>query len=64
MTITNHVRKIQNFADLLIENVDERKYRHAHHTIDAIESEARLAHEHIDNLQQSADCAARPAGGD
>lgn len=52
MTITNHVRNIQNFADLLIENVDDRKYRHAHNTIAAIESEARLAHEHVDHLQR------------
>lgn len=51
MTITNHIRNIQNFADLLIENIDERKYRHAHHIINAIECEARLAHEHVDKLQ-------------
>ena len=51
MTITNHVRRIQELSDLVIEYVDDREYAKAHTVIDAIEKRARLAHEHIDDLQ-------------
>ncbi len=64
MTITNHIRYIEEFTPLVIKWVDARKYREAHNVLNRIESKCRLAHEHIDMLQSKTDCAARPAGGD
>lgn len=64
MTITNHIRHIQNLAGVVIDHVDDREYEKAHSTLVDIENRTRLAHHHIDHLQLKADCAARPAGGD
>lgn len=62
MTITNHIRKIQEHAESVIEHVDDRDYARAHVALDYIEHNVRSARDHIDNLQKHADCAARPAG--
>lgn len=51
MTITNHIRAIEDLAELLIEYVDDREYSKAQIVIDAIEERTRLAREHIDHLQ-------------
>lgn len=62
MTITNHIRKIQEHADSVIEHVDDREYVQAHVALDYIEHNVRSARDHIEMLQSKADCAARPAG--
>ena len=63
MTITNHVRRIEDLAEQVIEHVDARKYRHAHIALDDIINRARLAHEHIDHLQDVTPRVPVPAGG-
>lgn len=63
MTITNHTCRIAELAGWIIQDVDDRKYHAAHLKLDDIETLVRKAHRHIDNLQLTADCAARPAGG-
>lgn len=55
MTITNHIRYIQSKAADIIDLVDERKYGHAHCSLDDIEKRVRLAHHHIDYLQKETD---------
>ncbi len=62
MTITNHIRKIQEHAESVIEHVDARNYRNAHLSLDAIAANVSSARDHIDDLQLKSDCAARPAG--
>lgn len=62
MTITNHVRMIQDNAERLIGHVDDRDYPMAHTALDNIEANVRSARDHVDQLQLKADCAARPAG--
>lgn len=62
MTITNHIRKIQEHAESVIEHVDDRDYAKAHVALDFIEHNVRSARDHIENIQAKADCAARPAG--
>ena len=62
MTLTNHVRRIQELAEAVITLCDSRKYEESHCALDDIEVRARCLHRHIDNLQLKADCAARPAG--
>ena len=64
MTITNHIRRIEDLAELVIEYVDDREYEKAHTVLDAIEKRARLAHEHIDNLQLVTRPVPVPAGED
>ncbi len=64
MTITNHIRKIQEHADSVIEHVDDRDYACAHVALDNIEHNVRSARDHIENLQLKTDRAARPAGED
>lgn len=51
MTITNHIRKIEELSEKVIEYVDDREYRQAHHVITSIERRCLLAHEHVDYLQ-------------
>lgn len=60
MTITNHIRTIEDIANNVILAVDDRKYGTAHMLLDTIEKRARLAHEHIDQLQNIQD---RPVDG-
>ncbi len=64
MTITNHLQRIEELADNVINLVDARKYPEAHCALDDIETKVRLAHRHIDHLQNVTDFCARPAGGD
>lgn len=63
MTITNHIRGIQADADEVIELVDQRDYGTAHVFLDSIEKRVRLAHEHIDHLQEVNAKISSPAGG-
>lgn len=51
MTITNHIRRIEDLAEQVIEDVDDREYGKAHCALDDITNKVRLAHEHIDHLQ-------------
>ena len=51
MTITNHIRRIEDLANQVIEDVDDREYEKAHCALDDIEAKCHAAHRHIDNLQ-------------
>jgi len=51
MTITNHIRRIEELSGHVLVFVDAREYEQAHCALDDIEKEVRLSHEHIDNLQ-------------
>ena len=64
VTITNHIRKIQEHADSVIEHVDDRDYARAHVALDYIEHNVCSARYHIEKLQSIAACATCPAGGD
>lgn len=61
MTITNHIRRIEELAGHTIVFVDAREYEQAHCALDDIEKKVRAAHRHIDHLQNVTDFAARPA---
>jgi len=63
MTITNHTKLIQILADKVIENVDLRQYPQSHCLLDDIEKQVRLAHRHIDYLQDVTDSEPIPPGG-
>jgi len=63
MTITNHTRRIGELAAQVLKHVDDREYVEAHEDLDYIETRVRLAHRHIDHLQNVTDFCARPAGG-
>lgn len=63
MTITNHTRDIEAFANDVQHHVDRHEYGRAHIVLDEIEKRVRLAHRHIYHLQNVTDFAARPAGG-
>lgn len=63
MTITNHVRRIQDLADQVIAHVDDRNYCAAHSALVDIEERVCLAHEHIDHLQDVTPRAPVPAVG-
>lgn len=60
MTITNQTKCIAELADQIQGIIDSREYELAHSVLDDIETKARLAHRHIDNLQLKADCNDRP----
>lgn len=62
VTLTDHIRKIQEHAERAIEHVDDRDYACANVALDNIEANIHSARDHIENLQLKADCAARPAG--
>jgi len=63
MTITNHIRRIENLAEQVITHVDAREYEEAHEDLDYIATRVRLAHEHVDHLQTVAPRVPVPAGG-
>lgn len=63
MTITNHIRKIQEQAERVIEHVDDMDYECANVDLDNIEANVRSARDLIEEIQHKADCAARTAGG-
>lgn len=52
MTITNHIRRIEELAPDVMRLVDARDYANAHLLLDEIEKKVRVAHRHIDNLQR------------
>lgn len=62
MTITNHMRRIEERAGHVLVFVDARKYREAHHALYDIEERALLAHEHIDHLMDVTAWDLVPAG--
>ena len=62
VTITNHIRRIEDLAEQVIENVDDREYGKAHCALDDITNKVRLAHEHIDHLQDVTPRIPVPAG--
>lgn len=64
MTITNHIRRIQDLADDVIALVDLKDYGNAHLLLDELEGKVQAARRHIDHLQNVSDFCARPAGGD
>lgn len=64
MTITNHMQRIEELAGEVLKYVDARDYPDAHIFLDEIEKKVRLAHRHIDHLQNVTEFGARPAGGD
>lgn len=62
VTITNHIRRIEELSGGVIHLVDARDYENAHMLLDEIEKKVRAAHRHIDHLQNVTDFCARPAG--
>lgn len=62
MTITNHVRMIETLTAVVIEYVDDRNYAGAHSALDDISTRVRLAHEHVDHLQELKRRKLLPAG--
>lgn len=60
MTITNHLRRIEELTNHVTVYVDSRNYAEAHEALDEIESRCREAHEHIDNLQSVFSQAFKP----
>ncbi len=64
MTITNHIRRIEELAGDVIYLVDHKDYEMAHLRLDELEGKVHAARRHIDHLQNVTDFAARPAGGD
>lgn len=51
MTITNHIRKIQDLCGEVIEAVDRRNYQKAQLDLDRIDLQLRASRRHIDHLQ-------------
>lgn len=64
MTITNHIRRIEDLAELVLMHVDDREYGKAHLALVDIEIRTRLAQEHVDHLQQVTPRELVPVGGD
>jgi len=64
VTITNHIRRIEDLAEQVIGFVDTREYEMAHSALDDIEKRTLLAHEHIDNLQLKTSRVSVSAGED
>jgi len=62
MTLTNHIRIIQNLTETVISYSDGREYEKAHCAVDDIESKCRKLHRHIDQLQLITPRVPRPAG--
>ena len=62
VTITNHIRRIEDLAEQVIEHVDARDYQKAHSALDDIGTRVRLAHEHLDHLQTVTPRVPVPAG--
>lgn len=51
MTLTNHIRRIQELGSEVIKQVDRHNYPAAHSALDDIEARCQAAHVHVDNLQ-------------
>ena len=52
MTITNHIRRIEELSTAVIDLVDARDYEGAHVLLDEIGAKVHAAHRHIDTLQR------------
>ena len=52
MTITNHIQRIQELAELVITSVDARRYPEAHGALDDIQVRCLAARAHVESLQQ------------
>jgi len=63
VTLTNHARDIETFANDVVHHVDRKEYGRAHIVLDDIEKKVRTLHRHIDRLQNIGLFAERPAGG-
>lgn len=63
MTITNHIRLIEGYANQAIAHVDQRNYAAAHLALDDIATKIQLAHEHVDHLQDLERKKLIPSGG-
>jgi len=64
VTITNHIKRIDELASGVLRLVDLKDYENAHLLLDDIEKKVHAAHRHIDHLQNVTDFCARPAGED
>lgn len=62
MTITNHIRRIEDLANQVIEHADNREYEKAHCALDDIEAKCHAAHRHIDHLQEVTPRSLVPSG--
>ena len=51
VTITNHIRRIEELAASVLEHVDARRYPEAHIALDDIESKCHSARAHLIHLQ-------------
>lgn len=51
MTLTNHIRRIEELANHVIVFVDAHEYSQAHSALDDIEAKCQAVHVHIDHLQ-------------
>lgn len=60
MTITNHLRRIEELANHVTVYVDSQNYAEAHEALDGIESCCHASHSHIDNLQTVFNQAFKP----
>lgn len=60
MKITNHIRKIQEHANLVSKHVDAKDYPKANVDLDNIEANVRSVRDQIESIQSQADFCARP----
>ncbi|NVM23068.1 MAG: hypothetical protein HWN68_14955 [Desulfobacterales bacterium] len=64
MTLTNHIRKIQELAGGVSYLCDQRKYHEAHVDLDKLQCRLYAVRRHIEHLQNVVDFCPRPAGDD
>ena len=64
VTLTNHIRTIQDFASTCLIHVDRKEYPQAHICLDDIEARVRAVRRHIEHLQNVRDFCPMPKGGD
>jgi len=64
MTLTNHIRRIEELTNKVLICANAREYEKAHCAIDDIVSKAREVHQYIERLQWITPRVPGPAGGD
>lgn len=64
MTLTNHIKRIEDLTSAFTIMVDNRKFGEAHIVLDEIQSKTQALRRHIEHLQNVTDFCARPAGED
>ena len=64
MTLTNHIKRIDELSGAFTILVDNRKYEEAHIVLDEIQATSHALRRHIEHLQNVTDFAARPSFGD